>query len=65
MAMMKKSDIKNWREKLILGVGIGVAPSEITDELQRKQYRIHAAYVLGIVLGMTELEQNSTPPLSK
>jgi len=50
MTVMTAEEIKEWREKLILGMR--GAPAEIKDLQERKLYRIYAIYVLGKVLGM-------------
>ena len=54
--MMTKKEVENFREKLLIGVGIGVAPAEIKDTEDRKKFRVFASYVLGKVLGLPESE---------
>ena len=50
MKMMKKSEIKELREKYMLGTR--GAPEQVTDTNERKIFRASAIYVLGIVLGI-------------
>ena len=52
--MMKKSQIKDLREKYLLG--LKVAPKEIEDERERRIFRAAAVYVLGQVLELPEIE---------
>ena len=52
--MMKKSQIKDLREKYLLG--LKVAPEEIADERERRIFRAAAVYVLGQVLELPESE---------
>jgi transposase len=55
MKMMKKSEIKELREKFMLG--LRGAPREVKDLNHRKVFRLAAVYVLGIVLGLPPIEE--------
>lgn len=52
MKKFKKSEIQNFREKLILG--LQTVPIPNSTEQQRKLARVGAIYALGIILGLPE-----------
>jgi len=56
--MLKKSEIKNLREKYILG--LRGAPKEIKNKEERLQFRIGAIYALGEVLELPTEEKEES-----
>jgi hypothetical protein len=54
--MMKKADVELLREKLLLGTRGAPDKLKLTNEFDRRLYRIAAVHVLGMVLGLPEKE---------